>query len=242
MRAHHEVRPNRTPLHGQRIGLFGRGGSGKSTTTVFLAHALVKAGYLVCVLDADSTNEGLAQAVGAERAPHSLIEWLGGAVFSGGPVTCPVDDPVPLTGARVNLHELSTRFFSRARDGSLFFQAGKIGPLGPGAGCDGPMTKIARDFVLEFLDARVAGGFQSGHRRRLARRYDLTRLRTEEELVSIRRLGSEPYGRAAVVTSVPFTPMMGDTDMHAPSQFEAAESVPAGAADSTAPEKATPLT
>lgn len=149
MRAHHEVRPNRTPLHGQRIGLFGRGGSGKSTTTVFLAHALVKAGYLVCVLDADSTNEGLAQAVGAERAPHSLIEWLGGAVFSGGPVTCPVDDPVPLTGARVNLHELSTRFFSRARDGSLFFQAGKIGPLGPGAGCDGPMTKIARDFVLE---------------------------------------------------------------------------------------------
>lgn len=140
---------NQKPLHGQRIGLFGRGGSGKSTITVFLAHALAQAGYPVCVLDADSTNEGLAQALGADRTPDSLLEWLGGTVFSGGPVTCPVDDPVPLSGAHVNLHELPTRFFTRAPDGSLFFQAGKIGPLGPGAGCDGPMTKIARDFAFE---------------------------------------------------------------------------------------------
>jgi cellulose biosynthesis protein BcsQ len=50
------------PLAGQRIGLFGRGGSGKSTCTVLLAKALAKAGYVVCVVDADSTNEGLAQA------------------------------------------------------------------------------------------------------------------------------------------------------------------------------------
>jgi CO dehydrogenase nickel-insertion accessory protein CooC1 len=51
--------------------------------------------------------------------------------------------------ARVNLHDLPTRFYSRTPEGALIFQAGKIGPLGPGAGCDGPMTKIARDFVLE---------------------------------------------------------------------------------------------
>lgn len=137
------------PLSGHRIGFFGRGGCGKSTTTVFLAHGLVNAGYAVNVLDADSTNEGLAKALGADHAPDSLLEWLGGTVFSGGPVTCPVDDPVPLAGARVNLEALPTRFVSRSSDGSLFFQAGKIGPLGPGAGCDGPMTKIARDFKLE---------------------------------------------------------------------------------------------
>ena len=136
-------------LAGQRIGLFGRGGSGKSTTTVFLARALAEAGYPVCVLDADSTNEGLAKALGADRAPDSLLDWLGGTVFSGGPVTCPVDDPVPLAGARVNLRELPSQFCSQAPDGPLLFQAGKIGPLGPGAGCDGPMTKIARDFALE---------------------------------------------------------------------------------------------
>lgn len=144
-----ESTANSKPLLGQRIGLFGRGGSGKSTTTVFLARALAEAGYGVCVLDADSTNEGLAGALGADRAPDSLLEWLGGTVFSGGPVTCPVDDPVPLSGACVNLDSLPNRFFSRAPDGCLFFEAGKIGPLGPGAGCDGPMTKIARDFTLE---------------------------------------------------------------------------------------------
>ena len=133
------------PLAGQRIGLFGRGGSGKSTCTVFLARALVEAGYAVCVVDADSTNEGLPQALGADRSPHALLDWLGGTVFSGGPVT----DPVPLAGARVNLHQLPREFVGQMYDGSLVFQAGKIGPLGPGAGCDGPMTKIARDFALE---------------------------------------------------------------------------------------------
>jgi CO dehydrogenase maturation factor len=136
-------------LAGQRIGLFGRGGCGKSTITVFLAHALAEKGYPVSVLDADSTNEGLAEALGADHAPEPLLDWLGGTVFSGGPVTCPVDDPVPLAGARINLRELPSRYCRRAPDGAMVFQAGKIGPLGPGAGCDGPMTKIARDFKLE---------------------------------------------------------------------------------------------
>ena len=137
------------PLYGQRIGMFGRGGSGKSTITVFLTQALMDLDYPVCVVDADSTNEGLARAMGAGRAPDSILEWLGGTVFAGGPVTCPVDDPVPLASARVNLRELPSRFYARTPEGAFIFQAGKIGPLGPGAGCDGPMTKIARDFVLE---------------------------------------------------------------------------------------------
>ena len=105
------------PLAGQRIGMFGRGGSGKSTCTVLLAQALAKAGYTVCVLDADSTHEGLAEALGADHAPHSLLEWLGGTVFSGGPVTCPVDDPVPLKEARVREEKLPSRFVSQSPEG-----------------------------------------------------------------------------------------------------------------------------
>lgn len=136
-------------LPGQRIGLFGRGGSGKSTLTVLLARALAQSGYPVCVMDADSTNEGLATALGADHAPDSLLEWLGGTVFSGGLVTCPVDDPMPLATARSSVQELPERFLVRSPEGILLVQAGKIGPLGPGAGCDGPMTKIARDFTLE---------------------------------------------------------------------------------------------
>ena len=138
-----------TILAGQRIGIFGRGGSGKSTCTVLLAQALAKAGYNTCVLDADSTNEGLAEALGADHAPNSLLDWLGGTVFGGGPVTCPVDDPLPLAGAHFALDRLPTKYVSQAPGGIRIFQAGKIGPLGPGAGCDGPMTKIARDFALE---------------------------------------------------------------------------------------------
>ena len=63
--------PGDKPLAGQRIGLFGRGGSGKSTCSVLLAKALARAGYTVCVVDADSTNEGLPQALGADKIPDS---------------------------------------------------------------------------------------------------------------------------------------------------------------------------
>jgi CO dehydrogenase nickel-insertion accessory protein CooC1 len=66
------------PLAGQRIGIFGRGGSGKSTCTVFLAKALAETGYTVCVLDADSTNEGLALALGADYVPQSLLDFKAG--------------------------------------------------------------------------------------------------------------------------------------------------------------------
>ena len=137
------------PLAGQRIGLFGRGGSGKSTCTVLLARALARAGYAVCVVDADSTNEGLPRALGADQTPDPLLDWLGGTVFSGGPVTCPVDDPLPMTGARIREGQLPSRYVGRSPEGIRVFLAGKIGPLGPGAGCDGPMTKIARDFAFE---------------------------------------------------------------------------------------------
>lgn len=147
--AHKVMATDTRPLAGCRIGLFGRGGSGKSTCTVLLARALAQAGYAVCVVDADSTNEGLAQALGADHTPDPLLDWLGGTVFSGGPVTCPVDDPVPLTAARVREDRLPLRYVARNAEGIRVFLAGKMGPLGPGAGCDGPMTKIARDFVFE---------------------------------------------------------------------------------------------
>ncbi|MBN2508457.1 MAG: P-loop NTPase [Verrucomicrobia bacterium] len=137
------------PLNGCRLGLFGRGGSGKSTCTVLLARALKQAGYAVCVLDADSTNEGLPQALGADRPPAPLLDYFGGTVFSGGRVTCPVDDPMPLEGASVKADRFPQEYVGRTAEGIMVFAAGKMGPLGPGAGCDGPMTKIARDFMVQ---------------------------------------------------------------------------------------------
>jgi len=98
------------PLSGLRIGVFGKGGSGKSTVTCFLAMALQETGYTVLVLDADSTNVGLASALAVNRKPDPLLEYFGGMVFSGGSVTCPVDDPTVLEGARLSLSDLPPRF------------------------------------------------------------------------------------------------------------------------------------
>jgi CO dehydrogenase nickel-insertion accessory protein CooC1 len=137
------------PLEHLRIGVFGKGGSGKSTITVFLATALRERGYSVLVLDADSTNHGLAAALGADAEPDPLLDYFGGMVFSGGLVTCPVDDPTPLPGARAELDQLPGRFVSRNSNGVLLLAAGKLGGLGPGAGCDGPVAKIARDLAIE---------------------------------------------------------------------------------------------
>jgi CO dehydrogenase maturation factor len=128
-----------------RIGIFGKGGSGKSTLTVLLARALRRREYDVFVVDADSTNVGLARALGLARSPLPLIDHFGGAVFSGGRVTCPVDDPTDLPGASLTLESLPSGYHETTPDGIHFMILGKMGSEGAGAGCDGPIAKIARD-------------------------------------------------------------------------------------------------
>jgi CO dehydrogenase maturation factor len=139
-------------LTGKRIGVFGKGGSGKSTAVVLLAKALGDRGYPVCILDADSTNVGIHHALGLDRSPVSLMDYFGGTVFGGGTVTCPVDDPTPLAGAEISLDRLPRKYYIQSEAGLVFLTAGKIGDQGPGAGCDGPISKIARDLRI------VAGG------------------------------------------------------------------------------------
>jgi CO dehydrogenase nickel-insertion accessory protein CooC1 len=133
------------PLTGKRIGIFGKGGSGKSTVAVLLAKGLSAQGYAVCLLDADSTNVGMHRALGLAHSPAPLLDYFGGMVFSGGRVTCPVDDPLPLADADVSPASLPDAYLGQTSDDILLLTAGKIGGLGPGAGCDGPIAKIARD-------------------------------------------------------------------------------------------------
>jgi CO dehydrogenase nickel-insertion accessory protein CooC1 len=76
-------------------------------------------------------------------------------VFSGGSVTCPVDDPSLLQGAELTLDRLLEPYFSRSKEGILLMTAGKIGELGPGAGCDGPIAKIARDMQVRLPDGEA---------------------------------------------------------------------------------------
>lgn len=140
------------PLSGRKIGIFGKGGSGKSTCTVLMANALRKRGYQVCVLDADSTNIGMSQALGVDTPPQNLIDYFGGVVFRGGAVTCPVDDPTRLKGAVIDLKRLDARYLRRNEVGIVLLAAGKMGRHGPGEGCDGPLSKIARDIEIDDAD------------------------------------------------------------------------------------------
>jgi CO dehydrogenase nickel-insertion accessory protein CooC1 len=137
------------PLSGVRVGIFGKGGAGKSTVTVLLARGLAEMGYRPVVLDADSTNIGLTRALGVGDGPQTLIDHFGGMVFSGGAVTCPVDDPTPLPDSELNLDRLPARFLAETPNGIRLLVGGKMGELGPGAGCDGPIAKVARDVHVQ---------------------------------------------------------------------------------------------
>lgn len=143
------------PLDGARTGFFGKGGSGKSTLLVLVARELARAGYDVYVLDADSTNVGLHQALEIADPPAPLLDYFGGMVFSGGRVTCPVDDPTLLVGATIAPDRLPPRYSARTPDGITFMAAGKLAGTGPGAGCDGPLVKIARDLTIRDGDHPV---------------------------------------------------------------------------------------
>jgi CO dehydrogenase maturation factor len=142
------VKENEYPLSGTRIGIFGKGGTGKSTVSVLCAKELAARGYDVCLLDADSTNVGLHRGLGIQEPPKPLLEYFGGMVFEGGAVTCPVDDPTPLPDSELQIGQLPASYVQRSAENIVLLSGGKLGDLGPGAGCDGPISKIARDLEI----------------------------------------------------------------------------------------------
>lgn len=139
----------------KRIGILGKGGSGKSTVTVLLANALRKNGYTVCVVDADSTNFGLHKVLGLANEPKSLIDYFGGDMFSGGPINCPINDPLAISNATIDLDTISEEYYSYNGNGIFYIELGKMVNKGPGVGCDGPISKIARDLIIQREDSQI---------------------------------------------------------------------------------------
>ena len=150
------TRQSNKPLRGKRILVCGKGGSGKSTLVAVMATILQQKAYEVMVLDGDASNpEGLVRllfGLGVEGEPKPLIEFFGGI----NAVTCPVDDPSPLTRIndsnpvpenRINFSkEISSEYYLQKGSMTLL-QAGKIASYGQG--CDGPLEKVVRDFMVE---------------------------------------------------------------------------------------------
>jgi len=144
------------PLSKMRILICGKGGAGKSSVLTLMVNVLQDKGYKVLALDGDASNpEGLLRlmfGLGKEDAPWPLIDFFGGIET----VTCPVDDPSPLTRLsdptplpekKIDIYdEISPEYFIQ-REGVILFQAGKIEKYGQG--CDGPIEKVVRDFMVK---------------------------------------------------------------------------------------------
>jgi CO dehydrogenase maturation factor len=140
-------------LKNKRILICGKGGSGKSSIVSLLGNELLKQNYKVVLLDADASNPGglFRLLTDGERAPKPLIEFFGGR----NKVTCPSDDPstltriddqLPITESAIKLSEVPKKYSLKKKNLTLF-QIGKIQEACEG--CDGPMSKVARDFIIK---------------------------------------------------------------------------------------------
>jgi CO dehydrogenase maturation factor len=140
-------------LRGKRILICGKGGSGKSTIVSLLANSLSNENNKIIVLDSDASNPGgLARLLfGMKEGVKPLIDFFGGREK----VDCPVDDPsiltrinddIPITEKFIELSEIPKEYYEQ-RNGITLFQVGKINQ--PLEGCDGPMSKVTRDFIIK---------------------------------------------------------------------------------------------
>jgi CO dehydrogenase maturation factor len=140
-------------LLNKRILICGKGGSGKSTLITLISRDLVKREYPVVLLDCDGSNPcGLTKMLfGGNDLPRPLIDFFGGRSR----VECPSDNPSPLTRIMdqiplkekpISINEIPEEYYLE-KNNLLLLQTGKINE--PYEGCDGPMSKIARDFIVE---------------------------------------------------------------------------------------------
>ncbi len=140
-------------LRHKRILICGKGGSGKSSIVSLLGNELIKQKYKVILLDADASNPGglFRLLIDGDKAPKPLIEFFGGR----NKVTCPSDDPLtltriddklPITESTIKLSEVPKKY-SIKKNNLILFQIGKIQEACEG--CDGPMSKVARDFIVK---------------------------------------------------------------------------------------------
>jgi CO dehydrogenase maturation factor len=141
------------PFAGKRLLVCGKGGSGKSSVVVLMANVLSDKGYEVLALDGDASNPGgLARLLlGVVKGPRPLIEFFGGRAR----VECPVDNPKPLTREgdayslvekNIEMAEIPPEYLMK-KGGISLLQVGKIREACEG--CDGPMSKVTRDFIVK---------------------------------------------------------------------------------------------
>jgi CO dehydrogenase maturation factor len=145
-----------------KVSVCGKGGSGKSTVVVLLAHELHRRGWRVLVVDSDESNACLHWMLGFENPPRPLVELVGGkknvqremrSSFDRGE-----DEPKMsvLASPQVRVQDLPQEYVSE-RDGLRLVAVGKIHQALEGCAC--PMGVLSREFLkklrLEATEAAV---------------------------------------------------------------------------------------
>jgi CO dehydrogenase maturation factor len=145
-----------------KVSVCGKGGSGKSTVVVLLAHELHRRGWRVLVVDSDESNACLHWMLGFEHPPRPLLELVGGkknvqremrSSFDRGE-----DEPKMsvLASPQVRVADLPQEYVSE-RDGLRLVAVGKIHQALEGCAC--PMGVLSREFLkklhLEPTEAAV---------------------------------------------------------------------------------------
>ena len=143
-----------------KISICGKGGSGKSSVTVLLAHGIRARGYSVVIVDADESNSGLYRLLGLTEPPVPLLELVGGKqqvknAFPKTPLATSENEINVLARDRVPLADIPAPHIAR-RDGISLIGVGKI--LQSLEGCACPMGVLGREFLrkLALTDDEVA--------------------------------------------------------------------------------------
>ncbi len=124
-----------------KIIVCGKGGCGKSTVTILLSRVLTDSGYNVLLIDADESNLGLHNLMGAE-APVILLDDLGGKKGLKEKTTSAFPGlPGGLSSGKMSLDEISDRCISDA-SGVRLLKIGKIHSAGEGCAC--PMGRLSK--------------------------------------------------------------------------------------------------
>jgi CO dehydrogenase maturation factor len=133
-----------------KVAVCGKGGSGKSTVVVLLAHQLHQRGRRVLVVDSDESNACLHWMLGFENPPRPLLALVGGkknvqremrSSFDRGE-----DEPKMsvLASPQVRVADLPQEYVSE-RDGLRLVAVGKIHQALEGCAC--PMGVLSREFL-----------------------------------------------------------------------------------------------
>lgn len=127
----------------RKIAVCGKGGVGKSTIVVLLAHALRQAGYNVLILDTDESNPGLYRMLGFDEPPQPLMTVLSRLPSGKREVTARW-----LMPDQIAVADIPSKYL-HCRDNLKFLMVGKIDD--PFQGCACSMANIAGDLVGKLI-------------------------------------------------------------------------------------------